>query len=161
MLGFVVALMFGFAEIILGDGSALCAYRLHCSYEVIRPLPNRIFVCRRLGAAHSGEVLGKSLPVNEKITGMGSWQKDYVLIADVKGLIVELRPMSMQDWKLVFTEKQMDMSVVHRYIGLDVYSPGAATIDALSAAIDEQQMLQQKSQQRREWAKDDVTMLDA
>lgn len=140
-VGFAAALAICVLEMILGDGGALCAYRLHCSYEVVRPLPNRIFVCRRHGAAHSQEAIGRSLPVCEKITGMGYWQEDMTLIADVKGLIVELRPMAREDWKMIFTEKQLHDDHVHRFIGLDVYSPGAATIDALNAAIDEQQQL--------------------
>lgn len=157
MLGFTIAIAFCLGEILIGDGSALTGYRLHCSYEVIRVLPNRIFVCRRHGAAHSADILGRSLPVNEKITGMGNWMPDFVLIADVKGLIVELRPMDVMDWKLVFQEKMMNHEAIHRYIGLDVYSPGAATIDALESAIMETRMIAQKQQM----IKDDVTLHDA
>lgn len=157
-LGFIIAIAFCVGEIVIGDGGALGGYRLHCSYEVIRVLPNRIFVCRRHGAAHSADILGRSLPVNEKITGMGNWQPDFVLIADVKGLIVELRPMSINDWKLVFTEKMIDHETIHRYIGLDVYSPGAATIDSLNAAIYETQMMAQKKKMMND---DDMQMHDA
>lgn len=158
MVGFGIALAICVLEIMVGDGGAISGYRLHCSYEVIRVLPNRIFVCRRHGAAHSHDILGRSQPVNEKITGMGNWQADFVLIADVKGLIVELRPMTFNDWKLVFTEKMMNNDAIHRFIGLDVYSPGAATIDSLNAAIYETQMLAQKKKMMME---DDVQFLDA
>lgn len=156
LIGFLVALVLCIVEMVLGDGGAICAYRLHCSYEVLQPLPNRIFVCRRHGAAHSADVIGRGNPVDEKISGFGHWASDYALIADVKGLIVELRPMDAADWKLLFQEKQIDSDAVHRYIGLDVYSPGAATVDALSAAIDEQQMLMQKNQQKQNWKVEDA-----
>lgn len=151
-LGFIVAIVFCIAEIIAGDIGSLIAYRLHCSYEVVKALPNRIFICRRLGAAHSQSEDSRSNAVSEKITGMGFWQEDFALIADVKGLIVELRPMSLEDWKLVFMEKQEDEGIVHRYIGLDVYSPGAATIDALSAAMDEMKRMAERNKEKKEWA---------
>lgn len=158
ILGFIVALLFCFLEMILGDGGAILAYRLHCSYEVIRPLPNRIFICRRHGAAHSQDIGEKFIHVSEKITGMGSWQEDFAIIADVKGLLLELKPMSKDDWKRIFVESQLPEDetngpVIHRFIGLDVYSPGAATVDALNAAIDEQAMLLAKNAKRAEWKK--------
>jgi len=160
-VGFVIALMICVLEILLGDGSAVSAYRLHCSYEVLRPLPNRIFVCRRKGAAHSEETVGRSEPVCEKITGIGYWEEDMALIADVKGLIVELRPMSRKDWDLIWAEKRDKEDVIHRFIGLDVYSPGAATIDALKLAIEEQQQLIAKNAViNRLNPKDDVRVHD-
>lgn len=152
-LGFIVAIFFCVAEIIAGDIGSLIAYRLHCSYEVIKVLPNRIFICRRHGAAHSQDTESR-LQINEKITGMGYWQDDLALIADVKGLIVELQPMSIKDWETVFLEKQMDDNMVHRFIGLDVYSPGAATIDALSAALEENKMLADKNQKQQQFNKE-------
>lgn len=151
-LGFIVALIFCIAEIVAGDIGSLIAYRLHCSYEIVKTLPNRIFICRRLGAAHSQTEDSRSNGVSEKITGMGSWQEDFALIADVKGLIVELRPMSLEDWKLVTMEKQEKEDMIHRYIGLDVYSPGAATIDALSAAMDEMKKMAERKKDKKEWA---------
>jgi hypothetical protein len=159
VLGFILALICCFLEIIVGDGGALLAYRLHCSYEVIRPLPNRIFVCRRHGAAHSQDFGEKFIHVNEKITGMGSWQEDFALIADVQGLLVELKPMSVEDWKRIFVESQLPEEetngpLIHRFIGLDVYSPGAASIDALNAAVDEQAAMIAKKAQVAAWKRD-------
>lgn len=157
-VGFFIALGFCAAEIIAGDFMAFLSYRLHCSYEVIKVLPNRIFICRRHGAAHSQDVVGhRDNPVNEKITGMGVWQSDFVLIADVKGLIVELRPMCKEDWQMIFIERtETEGGLIHRYIGLDVYSPGAATIDALTAANEEKRMMQEKNQKKQDWALSDI-----
>jgi len=154
-VGFMIALVFCGLEIIAGDFGSLIAYRLHCNYEVIKVLPNRIFICRRHGAAHSQEVVGsRDNPVHEKITGMGYWQNDFALIADVKGLIVELRPMTNEDWSTVFIERTENDKIVHRYIGLDVYSPGAATIDALMAANEEMRMMQAKNQAKIDMSKE-------
>lgn len=142
--GFVIAILLCVLEILVGDGQTLASYRLHCYYEVIKPLPNRLFVCRRHGAAHSSEIFGEFTPVSEKVSGIGGWQRDFALIADMKGLIVELKPMSKADWNLIFSEKQTHNNMIHRYMGLDIFSPGAATVDALNAAIDEQQMMMAK-----------------
>jgi len=152
-LGFLVAIFFCIAEIVAGDIGSLIAYRLHCSYEVIKVLPNRIFICRRHGAAHSQDTASR-LQISEKITGMGFWQDDLALIADVKGLIVELQPMGIKEWETIFVEKQENEDMVHRYIGLDVFSPGQATIDALMAANEENQMLAQKNAKQQQFNKD-------
>merc|ERR1719223_14248 len=122
---------------------------MHCSYEVLMPLPNRIFICRRHGAAHSRDVYGSCLPVNEKITGMGSWAPDFVLIADVSGLICELRPMRKEDWKLLVEEHALNPKAPQRYFGMDVFAPGSATVDALNMIIREQQLLNEKKQQAK------------
>merc|ERR1719265_493041 len=153
--GFLLAIMISLVELVLGDCGGVCSYRQHCSYEVVKTLPNRLFICRRHGAAHSTDPLGRSLSVSEKITGMGSWQSDYALIADVKGLIMELRPMSIEDWKTLFMEKQNDIHnlITHRYIGLDLYAPGTATIDALSSVLHEKEVMAKRTQERKEEAK--------
>jgi len=133
-LGFVGALIMCLLEILIGDLGALVAARYLCNYEILRVIPNRIYVCRRHGAAHSQEIFGDVVPVSERITGMGAWQSDFALIADVKGVVMELQPMTKDDWKAMFLEKQMNEEHIHRYLGLDVYSPGAATTDALQWA---------------------------
>jgi hypothetical protein len=150
-LAFIVAVLFCIAEIILGDGGAIWGIRLHCSYQVIRKLPNRIYICHRLGAAHSTELMGRYVPVNEKVTGIGSWPPDFVIIADVRGLIVQLRPMHTSDWNMLYAERQVNEEAIHRYIGLDIFSPGAATIDALNAALEEQRMIQEQNAKKKEW----------
>jgi len=156
IIGYTLGLLFIIGECVAGDGATLKAYRLHCQYEVIKPLPNRLFLCRRHGAAHSVDIMGTCLPVSEKITGIGSWPSDFALIADVQGLIVELRPMGIFDWKDVFLEKQNNPRSHHRYMGLDIFSPGAATIDALNLAIEEQLAISAKEQAKKEMMLEDA-----
>mmetsp|Transcript_113735 Transcript_113735/g.178959 ORF Transcript_113735/g.178959 Transcript_113735/m.178959 type:complete len:425 (-) Transcript_113735:176-1450(-) len=137
--GFIFALIFTVLEMCLGDCGAVQAYRMHCSYDVVRKLPNRIFICTRQGAAHSQEIFGEHLPPDEKITGIASdaWQSDLALIADVRGLVVELKPVRPEDWTSAYQDKDRNGAIL-RYVGLDVFSPGTATIHALAAAIREQ-----------------------
>jgi hypothetical protein len=142
-LGFAFALIFTVLEMCVGDCGAICAYRMHCSYEVKRVLPNRIFICSRDGAAHSQDIFGPRAPPDEKITGIASdaWRADMALIADVKGLVVELKPMMYADWHRAFEDKDRDTNAdgtkkdePMRYIGLDVFSKGQATLNLLDAA---------------------------
>lgn len=149
--GFVFALIFTVVEMCSGDCSTLQAYRLHCHYEVLRPLPNRLFICCRHGAAHSAEIFGSHLAIDEKITGIATdaWQSDYALIADVKGLIVELKPVLQDEWNQAYQDKEADGRQL-RYIGLDVFAPGQATIRALAAAISEQNEIASQKRKSRE-----------
>jgi len=137
VIGFICGIIGCLGEFGLGDCGAICGYRLHCQYEVLRSLPNRIFICRRIGAAGTEERDWDVPPVNECVTGMGSWSFDMALIADVKGLIVELKPMSRADWSEVYEERHWR---THRFIGIDVYNPGNPTVDTLDAHFQEQQL---------------------
>jgi hypothetical protein len=141
IIGYILGAVTCIVDLLVGDVGFLLSQRLLCTYEVIKTLPNRLFICRRHGAAHSRDIIGKSLPVNEKLTGMGAWQDDFALIADVKGLIMELRPMGLADWKMMADEAAGNENLIHHFVGLDVYSPGAATIDAVNAAIHEAQQM--------------------
>jgi len=133
--GLLVAILCIVIEMILGEGAMIMAYKLTCNYEVLKILPNRLFICKRHGAADLDAITGyRRTPVSERVTGMGAWEKDYALIADLKGLIVELRPMNRQDWQLIHLERQLDELKVHKFVGIDIYSPGLATIDAINRA---------------------------
>jgi len=146
-VGFIFALIFTVLEMCFGDCGALSAYRMHCSYEVLRQLPNRVFICCRQGAAHSQEIFGERLPPDEKITGIAcdAWRSDFALIADVKGLVVELKPVLQEDWNEAYQDKDRNGTEI-RYIGLDVFAPGTATIHALLRQMAEQHEVKKAQQ---------------
>lgn len=154
LFGFLIGCACVCLEILIGDLSALASVRLHCSYTVLRSLPNRVFICQRVGAAGSERLSTTSPPVDQKITGIGEWQVNMALIADVKGLIVELRPMGKVEWAALFEEllaSNEPSELCYRFIGLDLYSPSAATVDALNATLQEQHIIAAKNKQRLEW----------
>jgi len=134
-VGFFIALFLGIIEIILGDGAALLATRYQCSYEIVEKMPNRVYVCRRHGAAHSQEIFRRGPPVHEMISGIAGWTSDCVIIADIQGIIMELHPMSNMDWKALWLQKQACEDHIHRYVGLDIFSVGAATLSTLRLAM--------------------------
>lgn len=107
--------------LLAGDGSSLAAYRFTCRYEVFRELSERVFVCRRHGAAHLEDAFGERGEVDECVTGTGAWQRNYTLIADLQGLLVELRPMLPHEWQqaaMHYYESRSPLS----YICLDVFA---------------------------------------
>lgn len=142
IVGFISGIIGCLGEFGWGDCGSVRGYRLHCHYEVMRSLPNRIFVCRRIGAAGTEDRDFDVPPVDRCVTGMGSWPYDMALIADVKGLICELKPMSKADWDEVYEERHWRS---HRFIGIDVYSTSSPSVDHLDADFRAQEMLKART----------------
>merc|ERR1712151_839413 len=128
MVGFIIAIILAAVDFIAGDLNELRNYKLVCSYEIFDILSERIYVCRRKGAQHLEEVYGSRGIVNELITGK-TWNSSFHLIADIHGILMELRPMTPDDWWLIkreFHHKQAPMY----FIGLDVFDKRCPDIDA-------------------------------
>lgn len=117
IIGLAGTLIFCMLDFYYGDKETMAKFRLSCQYEVIKVLPNRVFVCRRVGAADLEQLFGSRGHVHQNVTGIGQWGKDMVLIAEIMGCIFELRPFnqkdmgfqkntlsSMTDWKGSFEE---------------------------------------------------------
>eukprot|EP00930_Biecheleria_cincta_P034390 TRINITY_DN23777_c0_g1_i1.p1 TRINITY_DN23777_c0_g1~~TRINITY_DN23777_c0_g1_i1.p1 ORF type:complete len:465 (-),score=58.33 TRINITY_DN23777_c0_g1_i1:171-1565(-) len=88
-------------ELIVGDLRLLTTYRFHCSYEVVSSLGCRCFVCIRHGAAtlyHEFKKLPFGL-IDEKLTGVPLWTQNHHLICELDGFMVELKPMTKDDWQ--------------------------------------------------------------
>lgn len=118
-VGFVFCLLGFICDLFFGDLATFLYYKYTCTYEIIRKLPNRVFVCRRHGAAELRRDLTEPL-VDESISGVGMWELDMVLITDISGLLVELRPMTEAHWQSLTTEFQATGKTM-RYIGIDAY----------------------------------------
>jgi hypothetical protein len=116
-------------DVVRGDLGELTGIRFICNYEVIKILPQRVFVCRRNGADRL-EMFGPHGKVHEFVTGQGNWSHDMALIAEIRGLVVELRPMSRQDWSTAWAERA-DTSKPVFFMGLDIFKPGIRSIDRL------------------------------
>lgn len=118
VLGGIFCICCSIFDLVAGDVQAAMKYSLLCTYKVVRELPNRVFICQRDGAAWG--TFGGDLQVSENVTGMPKWQPDWALIADIKGILVELRPMRKQDWFKV-SDDYMTTHEPPVYYGLDVY----------------------------------------
>jgi len=137
IIGLVVAIAAFLNDLLMGDLKAVQNYRHMCSYEILRVLPKRVFVCRRNGAAHLEDEFGSRGVVSPDISGIGSWEQTYSLIADMHGILVELRPMSEEDWarlRVEYEQRRQGMS----FAGLDVYNdkmPSAYKLDEATAIM--------------------------
>eukprot|EP00448_Togula_jolla_P025137 CAMPEP_0170650748 /NCGR_PEP_ID=MMETSP0224-20130122/45981_1 /TAXON_ID=285029 /ORGANISM="Togula jolla, Strain CCCM 725" /LENGTH=152 /DNA_ID=CAMNT_0010982457 /DNA_START=68 /DNA_END=527 /DNA_ORIENTATION=- len=90
--------MIALADIVGGDGSMLLCYKLTCSYKILRVLP---FCLSSGGAAVLEDTLETRVKVDAAITGLATWERSFVLICDIHGLLIELEPMTIADWEKI------------------------------------------------------------
>lgn len=110
-----------------GDLQAVASARLACRYKVIKECPNRIFVCRRFGGAFLTQDYAEVSPL---VTGVGAWTDELALIAEVRGLIVQLKPMLLEDWEYVCRTKALNGEPM-RYMGLDLFNKEHPDMDSV------------------------------
>eukprot|EP00747_Dinoflagellata_sp_TGD_P163901 gnl/TRDRNA2_/TRDRNA2_183110_c0_seq1.p1 gnl/TRDRNA2_/TRDRNA2_183110_c0~~gnl/TRDRNA2_/TRDRNA2_183110_c0_seq1.p1 ORF type:complete len:432 (-),score=43.74 gnl/TRDRNA2_/TRDRNA2_183110_c0_seq1:104-1399(-) len=124
ILGYLWGIGCCWYDLLGGDLNLLIQMRLSCTYEILSPLPGRVFICRRLGAAGSEEMYGPRMGVSETITGVsdGVWRnsKTLTLIADLEGIIVELMPVRTMEW-LSLQNEFIKTNTPRRLIGLDIF----------------------------------------
>jgi hypothetical protein len=145
-LGMVI--MFGLmaVDFIKGDVSTFVNYRYTCTYEIVKTLPNRVFVVRQIGGAigfHPEEV---TYSREQRLTIMGSLDSAQKLVADIEGLLVELEPLDVETVLQIKSQQEdavMDDSPENRpprFLGLDVFNEDVPSVLALKAAEEEKDM---------------------
>lgn len=132
ILSCLVIIVLLLVDFFRGDIPAISGAGNHCNYRVVRVLPNRIFVCCRNGAAFlEDKDRGK---VHECISSVGDWHNEMTMIAEIRGLVAELRPMQLHDWELVWQERQSTGRPT-TFMGLDVFNNERATVDILDLEV--------------------------
>lgn len=98
--GYIINLLLMLADFVTGDLAALQAYKLHCTYDIVKVLPGaiRIAVCHREGAFQWEDLFGSRGFIDEDVTGLGAWDRRHHLIAELGDLLIELRPLTERDW---------------------------------------------------------------
>jgi len=140
MIAYLVALILLLVDLWKGDLQTVWCYRLNCHYEVIKDLPGRVFICRRHGASHLEHMFGDRGQVDEMIHGMGTWNRNFYLIADINGMLAELRPVHVDDLLKIYDEwceKSVDLS----FYALDSFGvefPTVRSIGVSHAELQEQ-----------------------
>jgi len=130
MLSFIVIILLISFDFMVGDFQALYGYGWLCHYEVLKVLPSRIFVCRKHGSAFLPDP-EQYRDVSQKVTGMSHFP-EMVLIAEIRGLLCQLKPMDVEDWQICW-ENRTESGRPASFVGLDVYNRGMPSIDALEA----------------------------
>lgn len=118
LLGFVVILSILVFDFAFGDFVAFKSIGAHCTFEILSELPRRIFVCRRGGGAFLKRDHGT---ISETVSGMAHFD-DMALIAEIRGLIVQLVPMDRQDWLMAW-EQLINTGKHVTFLGMDVFCP--------------------------------------
>lgn len=127
IIGLIGTLIFCLLDLFYGDKETFAKYRLSCSYEILKTLPNRVFVCRRVGAADLEKLFGGRGHVHQNVTGIGAWARDMVVIAEIMGCIFELQPFSQKDWNLLIQQSRGDDNARLSVWGLDCYNRSCPT----------------------------------
>lgn len=130
-LGFVVVLATMGADVLLGDLRVFLTARLLASWEITHCLPRRLFVCKRHGAMSYEKRFGARGKIPEEVVGFSPWASDQALIADIQGVLVELRPMTDHAWELLYEQSNHDERI--GVVGLDIFSDKFPTLRAVQA----------------------------
>jgi len=115
-----LAVVCGLIDFIYGDLMMVLQYRHTCSYSVLRILGQRVYVCRRHGAATSRFYQSRPV-VDEYVSGVGAWDSSMVLITDVQGLVMTLEPVTREQWELIMDEAHASMEPIY-FLGFDLYN---------------------------------------
>lgn len=140
-----------FLDIWFGDKEVIAGYKFNCHYEVVKVLPNRVFIVRRKGAADTENIFGSRGRVHYNISGMGTWKSDMLLVAEIMGCIFELRPFCDKDWTALCQELGQENSEEIRmtYWGLDCFDKRLPDWDTYERKLQvEAATLQSKAAQR-------------
>lgn len=97
-VGSVATILGLVVDSLLGDIKLLTSLRYHCHYQLVKDLNDRCWVFKRVGAAFFEEEFGDRGWVSPEITGLALWEKRFIVVADIRGLLCELRPMTKKDW---------------------------------------------------------------
>lgn len=116
----VIAVVLDFAT---GDFFIIYNAGLKCSYEVLEIFGNSlIFVCSRRGGFLLEECTGPRGNISELVTNRGVWGKSNHLIANLGDLIVELRPLTENDWSAI-QNKTSTSPYPMPYLSVEVVKP--------------------------------------
>lgn len=111
-----------------GDISFLLSFSQMCWFEVIRELPNRVYVCRCRGTQMNRSRVREF--IDYTVCGQKNWETcaDLRLIADVHGVLCELHQIKCEDWEAL-KDWQFRTGEEVRFAGVNLYSLQRQTIE--------------------------------
>jgi hypothetical protein len=148
ILGYLAPLILMVIDFWLGDLSLLGSQRFTCRYDVIRTLPNQVFVCRRDG--DNSRVRERKRTLSEAVTGGMAGDSSLCIIANLQGLLMELSPVDREQDGLTFSlehsKRVADPAIGPvRYLGVDIFRHNLKTIADLDVMHNNLQLLQNNS----------------
>mmetsp|Transcript_10247 Transcript_10247/g.22659 ORF Transcript_10247/g.22659 Transcript_10247/m.22659 type:complete len:399 (-) Transcript_10247:255-1451(-) len=134
VFGFFGAFCCAIVDLVNGDLAVLVNIKMSCKYKILGVLPNRIFICQRLGAAWLEEKHGYRGDVSEAVVGFSPWQKHHMLLADIQGCLMELQPLNDEDWETIY-DQNVVMNESMSFLGLDIFSDDVANATAVQEKV--------------------------
>jgi len=137
LLGYLVTLFAVVGDLIRGDFAMASNMSLYCHYEIIRTLPNQIFVCWREGDHSVMKSQGERALIPGSVTGMQDpGDGTLCLIANIQGLLIELIPLDKDEDADKFNEEHTmrvsDPSLGRlMFYGVDLFSPAIKNLSDL------------------------------
>lgn len=160
LLGYLLTVFGALIDLGFGDLAAFLAMKHQCSFNVLKTLPNQVYVCGRFGHVDGME---KRRPIPEKITGVSdSGDGRVCLIANIQGLLIELLPVSAKDLPSFIEEHQQRSKYPElghlKFIGVDLLSPECKTVADIFTKNDHMHQLQKKlmSQRQKDLTVEDI-----
>merc|ERR1719454_732988 len=125
---FSAIIAFLMADFIVGDGMLLFEWGSKSHYKVIRCLPNRVFIVRKLGASFVPDPeAGRA--IHQAVTGVNFFD-GLAIIAEVRGMVIQLKPMDKEDWVLACDEMAKERRPLS-FVGLDIFNHEKRDVDQL------------------------------
>jgi hypothetical protein len=137
LLGYLATVFAVLGDLIRGDFAVLSNMQCYCHYEIIRTLPNQIFVCWRVGDHSVMQKEGERALIPEGVTGIQDpGDGTLCLIANIQGLLMELIPMDKDADATMFNEEHnirtSEPSLGRlTYFGVDLFSPATKNVSEL------------------------------
>lgn len=103
-------------DFFLGDLACLFGQEADIAYEVIRLLPGKVFVCKKVPNRFPGFSVSEPIQYPEELTGAPKGEENVVLIAEVQGLLFELHPIeTIAEWELALGHVRATRNTLEYY----------------------------------------------
>jgi len=133
-------------DLYFGDITSLRCYRYTCKYDIVKTLPNRVFVVQQTGGMIGFE-RDATYSREQQLIVMGALDPTYKLVADIEGLLVQLDPVTepmVKAMKLQLEDAAMidDCSAQRpKFLGMDVFNKKLKSLEEIEAAEQTKDMM--------------------
>jgi hypothetical protein len=141
LCGYALTIFGVLLDLIMGDAVWLNSGRYYCGYEVLRILPNQLFVCKPASTLPGmlNHNAAKRIPIPEKVTGLKDPGDGSIkLIVNIQGLLVEVIPVNEDDQESFKEEHAVHASDPRlgntKFVGLDVFQETYKSVADLDRA---------------------------
>jgi hypothetical protein len=163
IVGYLIPFCAVLLDFYLGDIKVLCSGQFYCRYELVRALPNQVFICLRKGDNERDR--GPRKPLSEKITGVAaSGMNELCLVANLQGLLLELVPVDKEadypSFDATHTAICMNPALPKvKFMGTDLFHGNLKSVMDYEILEKNQATLKKRQQEQREALKNPDSLI--